>query len=173
MARVGTTIQNHSTGEQITFLKTVEDGAQELQIELFMEAGREGVPPHMHTLQTETFAVLEGEFHAVVAGKKTVAKAGETVTIPPGVPHSFNTKQSGAVRLRITLNPALDTETFFETLAYASERKRMNLLQIAVLVRELNLGFQVPGPPPFAQTALFAILATVGRMLGYRSRYVN
>jgi quercetin dioxygenase-like cupin family protein len=172
MATQGQRIINASTGEQIVFLQTAQDTNGELlQLELWMDAGQTGVPAHLHRLQEERFTVLDGELHVTVAGAARVLRTGESVTIPAGTPHSFGTAHSGAVRLLVELRPALDTEIFFETLAQASQRNRMNLLQIAVLVRELNLGFGVAGVPQVIQNVLFATLASIGRALGYRARY--
>ncbi len=46
-------------------------------------------PLHWHVSQTETFHVLQGTAQFTLDGRRHVARAGDTVTINPGVFHTF------------------------------------------------------------------------------------
>lgn len=67
-------------------------------------------PPHFHTLEDESFYVLEGtiDFHA--GDKKITAQAGDLIVLPKGIPHSFDLVTDTAKAL------LLITPAGFETL---------------------------------------------------------
>lgn len=162
------TITNSVTGETITFLLNTPE---RLTFEDSLPADNSGVPTHYHANQAETFTVLEGTFLAEIDGKPVTLTAGQSVTIPAGVPHRFHTRNSEAVKLQVELTPALDYETFFRSLAVAAEQNRVVPLQIAVMRQDLDLGFYLGGIPKGVQNVLFDGLAVIARMLGYRASY--
>jgi quercetin dioxygenase-like cupin family protein len=49
------------------------------------------VPPHLHRRETETIHVLEGGLTCVTEGRRIEVAAGDTVSLPIGVPHSLVT----------------------------------------------------------------------------------
>jgi hypothetical protein len=79
------------------------------------------------------------------------------------------------------LSPPADTATrteeFFETIwgfakdGKTNEKGVPNLLQVAVIADEYADEFRLASPPLIVQRALFAVLAPVGKLLGYRARY--
>jgi hypothetical protein len=81
------------------------------------------------------------------------------------------------VRIRGQIRPALRTENFFETFfglgrdGKTNRKGLPNLLQLAVLAREYEDEMRLAKPPFAIQRMLFAPLAIVGRIFGYRSRY--
>jgi hypothetical protein len=46
-----------------------------------------------------------------------------------------------------------------------------NLLQLAVLLRAYRNELILARPPPLVQTVLFGLLASIGRLLGYKAEY--
>ncbi|HVG76338.1 MAG TPA: cupin domain-containing protein, partial [Thermoleophilaceae bacterium] len=64
-----------------------EDG-EALIVEIWVEPGG-GVPPHVHPVMEERFQVISGELSLLSGRKWTVAGAGETVTVPPGIRHAY------------------------------------------------------------------------------------
>jgi hypothetical protein len=85
-----------------------------------------------------------------------------------------------ASQVRVTLRPALDTETFFETLFGLARDGKTNkqgipdLPQIAVAYRDLGDSCpRLTRPPRLVQDAVFALVAPVGRMLGKRGVYAR
>ena len=56
-------------------------------IDMYIPPGG-GPPPHRHDFE-ETFILPEGEIEAAFRGKKTTARAGETLNIPPALRIGF------------------------------------------------------------------------------------
>ncbi|PGS56378.1 quercetin 2,3-dioxygenase [Bacillus sp. AFS041924] len=54
---------------------------------------KDGGPPlHMHELEDETFYVLEGEITFFIGDQTILAKAGDYVFAPRGIPHTFKVR---------------------------------------------------------------------------------
>lgn len=70
-----------------------------------------GPAPHRHDFE-ESFTLLEGEIEATFRGKKSVVKAGETLSIPANAPHSFTNASKETVRLLCICAPAGQEEFF-------------------------------------------------------------
>ncbi|KAJ7524897.1 hypothetical protein O6H91_17G026700 [Diphasiastrum complanatum] len=51
-----------------------------------------GPPPHIHTLEDESWYMLEGELIWLVGGKKFHAKPGSFIHLPRFVPHTFTNR---------------------------------------------------------------------------------
>jgi quercetin dioxygenase-like cupin family protein len=72
-----------------------------------------GPPPHRHDFE-ESFIVVEGEIEATFRGKKSVARAGQTINIPANAPHQFQNKSDRPARLLCICSPAGQEEFFAE-----------------------------------------------------------
>ena len=72
-----------------------------------------GPPPHRHDFE-ETFTLLEGELSFIFRGKKSVARAGETVHVPANAPHQFHNASAQPARLLCVCSPAGQDEFFME-----------------------------------------------------------
>jgi hypothetical protein len=101
---------------------------------------------------------------------------------PAGVPHAWqNPSSDEELRFVSELRPPLVFETILETtfgLARAGKTTKQGIpkdpLQLAVLVDETRGMFyssRVPIGVQEAFLALFGVLASVGRLLGYKARY--
>ena len=101
-------------GDHLRLLVTGADtnGAFTL-IEQASPAGT-AVPRHYHTQEFEMFHVLEGTVRYTVNGEVIEAGAGTTISIPPGVVHSFEFVTDA--RTHITCVPA-GIEDMFQELA--------------------------------------------------------
>ena len=73
--------------------------------------------------------------------------------------------------------PALHTEAFFKIMwGLAQEGKTNkagvpNLLQLAVILRQYRQEFRPIKPPLMVQNIVFVLLATLGRLCGYRATW--
>jgi Cupin domain len=139
---------------------------------------RGGNPLHVHPRQEEHFKVLSGTLGVQVGQEHQSLGAGEEATVPPGVPHRWSNEADEEARVLVELRPALNTEIFFETLyGLARDGKTdkngiPNLLQQAVMLNGVNKGeIYLARPPIPVQQAVLAVLAPVGRLLGYRDHY--
>jgi quercetin dioxygenase-like cupin family protein len=52
-------------------------------------AGADGAPPHFHTYASELFFVLSGKLQVLLDDRVTILTAGDTLVVPPYVPHAF------------------------------------------------------------------------------------
>jgi quercetin dioxygenase-like cupin family protein len=68
-------------------------------IELSFGPEFEGVAPHTHDDQVDSFYVLEGEAEFTVEGETFVAGPGSYVAAPAGVVHGFGNAGAGELRL--------------------------------------------------------------------------
>lgn len=182
MATAGELIENPITGERITFLKTTrETNGELLRFEYVFPPGF-NIPEHVHPQQEERNEVLSGTLRGSVGGQERDYGEDERVVGPAGVPHAWqNPSSDEELRFVSEIRPPLAFETLFETLyGLARDGKTTrqgiprNPLQLAVLVDETRGMFyftQVPIAVQGAFLELFGVLASVGRLLGYKARY--
>lgn len=176
MAKSGEVLENPMTGQRIVFRRTSKDTDGELlEVEsVYTKPSISRPPAHYHPAQEEIFRVLAGELHAVIDGRERVLKKGETLVVIEGTRHEMWAEEAG-VRVNWQTRPALRTETFFETISgLASEGKTNekgvpNLLRSAVIAQAFADEFRVAQPPWPIQRLLFAVLAPVSSLLGYRA----
>ncbi len=181
MATSGQSIENPVTGERITWLQTAADSDGEtLAFDIDLRPGAAVSAQHRHLRQTEEFSVLEGTLMISVAGRRDEVQPGDQFTVQPGTAHQWWNASASNVRVRVTLRPALDTETFFETLFGLARDGKTNkkgipsLPQIAVAYRDLGASCsRVTRPPVVIQDAVFALIAPLGRLLGKRAAYAR
>ncbi len=177
VAYAGKTIESPST--RLVFKQTAADTKGELlRFEQFVRGGTPEVPEHYHPRQEERFVVLSGRMGVRAAGKEKVLGPGEEILVPQGTPHTFWNAGEEAMHHVVELRPALNMETFFETIfglqhdgrfPSEGEKRPPNLFQGAVIVTEYENW--LASPPIPVQKALFRPLAALGRLLGYRARY--
>jgi mannose-6-phosphate isomerase-like protein (cupin superfamily) len=179
LVALGTEIESPQTGERLTFLSTADSSGGELfRAELTMQPGDYVVRSHIHPKQEERFVVLEGRWGWKRGRETGVAEVGESVAIPPGVPHHQWNAGDGPVRVYQEHRPALTAaEVFFETYYGLSRDGKLTdsgdvrPLQAAVLLPEVGDFIRPTSPPLFMQDALFGVLAVIARRRGYRARY--
>jgi hypothetical protein len=117
-----------------------------------------------------------------VGGQERDYGEGERVVGPASVPHAWqNPSSDEELRFVSELRPPLVFETILETtfgLARAGKTTKQGIpkdpLQLAVLVDETRGMFYSSRVPVAVQEAfltLFGVLASVGRLLGYKARY--
>jgi quercetin dioxygenase-like cupin family protein len=182
VAKAGDVIENPITGERITFLKTTrETNGELLRFEYVLPPGFT-IPQHVHPHQEERHEVLSGTLRGRVGGQERDYAAGERVVGPAGVPHAWrNPSSEEELRFVSELRPPLAFETIMETsfgLARDGKTTKQgipkNPLQLAVLVDETRRTFYSSRVPVAVQEvflALFGVVASVGRLLGYKARY--
>ncbi len=99
-------------GDTYTVLLTGEDTkGQYCLIDMHVPPGG-GPSPHRHDFE-ESFTILDGQIEATFRGRKTMVKAGETLSIPANAPHSFTNISRAPARLLCICAPA-GQEEFFE-----------------------------------------------------------
>ena|SRR3990172_1615199 len=162
------------TGERFVFRRRPRDTNGELlEIDFFVREF--APPPHVHTRLEERVEVIAGRARVRVGRKEWSAVPGETVVFPPGVGHTFRAEGGEMLHFRCEVRPPMQMESLFETTfglyrdGKANKRGQPNLLQNVVLAQQ-NDGY-LAGPPVWLQRPVIALLAAIGRLLGYRARY--
>ena len=175
MAEPGQVLENPQTGERLVFHETSEStGGELLRFELVFRPRGYTAIKHVQPNQEERHDVLEGRLGIEVDGRRQTLGPGESVTFPPGVVHRLFAVDDDLVRVRFEIRPAQRAEYLIEAFfrlassGRVSRRGYPNPLQLAVLART----YRDEGHPtrlPFAlQQAAAALLAPLGRRLGYR-----
>ena len=176
MARTGQTIENPATGETTTFLATAaeSDGAL-LRLDVLMAPGRPGPPLHVHRGFAERHEVREGRLGITMEGSERVVEAPGEIEIPRGTPHTFRVVGDAPVRTVVEHRSPGRYEDFVERLyELAREGKTdergapRNILQTAVVARPHLEEFALASPPYAVQKVVFAVLAPIGRLAGFR-----
>lgn len=178
MIRQGDKITNARTGQVMIFLRTGADTNGELlEIECFSPPTAVQEPEHIHPLQESRFEIRSGACNFSIAGKETIVRAGESVTIPAGVPHFFWNSGDSTSHYIQEFRPALHIDGFFETFFALSRDGKLNsrgipnLLHGSVIILKHKNEIRVTKPPWPVQHVTYLLLAPIGRLLGYRADY--
>jgi len=173
----GQTIENPVTGERITFHQTSRDtGGEYVLIEAAVAPGG-GVASHVHPYQIEEFEILSGSVEFRKGRDKLVAEEGDSITVEPGTNHRFKNVGSDEARFTTKVSPALEFESFLETMfALAADGKTNkkgmpNPVRMAVIANEYFDDVRAPRVPGVLQKAALAAGAAVGRLVGYTPSY--
>jgi quercetin dioxygenase-like cupin family protein len=155
------------------FLLTAADtGGALLRMETVNPPTGVAEPSHVHPRQESRAEVVSGALRFVVAGRERRVRAGESITIPAGVPHHFvNDGDEDAVAVQ-EFRPALRTAEFFETFFGLARRGELDERGMPSLLRHAVLGpafaeeIRVTRPPWPLQRAAYALLGPVARLRG-------
>jgi uncharacterized RmlC-like cupin family protein len=191
MIEAGFTLVSPLTRSRTVVLATdVETGGAGFTLEVTCVPGMgPNVLEHLHETWTETFEILSGSAQYRLAGKHLTALAGETIVMPPRVPHvhPWNAGEGDMVyrqtsRFQTPSREAVqDTLGSFATLnALAREGKvdaqglPTHPLQLAATLRTLGKhgGYSTRLSIP-AQKLISATLGRFAEALGYRGAYAR
>ena len=171
MITPGQTLENPVTGERFTFIETAATtGGELLSFELGLRPGGAVPVPHVHPIQTERFAVVEGRMRFRVGLRTIEAGPGEVVEVAPGVMHGFANAGDGDARVLVEVRPALQMEAMFAEVVAMAEAGRMtgrglprNLLDLALLARTYDNEAHAPFLTVGLQRLLLAPLVLLAR----------
>ena len=77
---------NPATGEWIEYTALAEDSDGALVRFNWRSVPGGVITEHIHPHQEERFTIKDGEAHFTFNGRELVARAGETIVVPPGSP---------------------------------------------------------------------------------------
>jgi quercetin dioxygenase-like cupin family protein len=178
VARRGEVLESPINGQRAVFRETAEDtGGKLLRLDFFVAPGGFLGNEHLHPKQEERIEVLSGTLRCRIDGRERSVGAGEIIAVPPGTPHTLWNESPEEAHALVEYRPALRMETLFETLfglgrdGKTDEEGSPKLLQGAVMLQEYKDEYRLVRPPLPVQEALLAVLAPIGRLLGYRAQY--
>jgi quercetin dioxygenase-like cupin family protein len=169
---------NPATGHSIVFRQTAaQTGGELLEVDSYYGPDSTEPVEHFHPRQKERFEIVSGAVTVRLNGEQRELRGGDTLEVPPGAVHAIWNACTEQAHVVWQTRPALKTESLFETIwGLASDGKlgrdgKPSPLRGAVLAREYRDEFLLAKPPAAVQTIVFGLLAPIGRLLGYRSRY--
>ena len=179
MIQAGDVIENPVTGERLVFRKTSrETNGEAVVLETFVKPDGFVAAAHVHPSQEERFQIRRGTLGFRLGRENIVAGPGQRVTVPAGTAHKFWNAGDAEAHFVAEVRPALQFEQLIETMfGLAADgktnRKGMpNPLRLAVIARHHFDDVRLPFPPAWMQRMGLALGAPVGRLLGYKPKYV-
>lgn len=187
MSRYGDVFENRATGEYAVILRGSDDrGDGPILAHLLVRAGGAVTGEHVHPFLNERFTVLRGRLDARVNGQRMSLGAGQSVLVEAGIAHDWwnaSPTEDAHVLVEVAVAPGAETRDGgvdlgrFELMianlfGLANDGKldrhqRPPLLHAAVFAQEFFDMIVFTRPPAAVQRALFAVIAPLGRMLGY------
>ncbi|MBR0654534.1 cupin domain-containing protein [Plastoroseomonas arctica] len=171
-------LRNELNGETFLFPAACAD-ADSTSFDVLLDkdgSGGGNALSHVHPLARETFAVRSGRICVFIDEVRCIVGPGETVSVPPGVPHHFRNVGNGEAVFTVTFTPAQHHRAFFQTFALLTEHRPdwfsgtgdPDILLTALMLHTYRDHLYLSGLPVGLQRVLFAILAPIARFKGYR-----
>lgn len=178
MSKAGDVFNNPITGEfGYIRLGTDETKGAALVADLRIRPGGAVLGAHYHPTIDERFTVLQGKIGFMRGDEKGVLQKGESADLPRGVPHDWWNASEEEARVIVEVRPAARFEQMVTTLFNLAKEGKTdkkgvpNPLQMAVIAKEFADVVVFMSPPIWIQRTIFAALAPIGRLLGYRAIY--
>jgi mannose-6-phosphate isomerase-like protein (cupin superfamily) len=128
---------------------------------------------HVHPTQEEHMSVESGSLRVIVGETDRTLTEGEEITLPRNVPHRHFNATGQPARVHLEHRPARRSAELFSTFYALAQAGRADAdglpspLQFAVLQDAYPDHAYTTSPPVWMQKGLIALLAPVGRALGY------
>jgi quercetin dioxygenase-like cupin family protein len=178
VSKAGDTIENPVTGERgVVRVGTEDSGGGLLVADLYIKPGGAVTGEHVHPAMEERFTVMRGRVGFRIDGREYIAKLDQRLVVPAGVAHDWWNAGGEEAHVVVEVNPGERFEEMISNLfglaqdGKTDSKGRPGLLQAAVFAREFSDVLYFTKPPLLVQRALFGVLASVGRALGYRGSY--
>lgn len=178
MFKRGEVYDNPVAGQRVVIrLGTQETGGERLLADFYIRPGGAVVTEHVHPGIDETITILKGRVGVSINGERSVAEPGRKLHVPRGTAHEWWNAGDEEVHILLEIIPAARYELLLRNLIGLAQdgktdhRGVPSLLRLALLAREFDDVAQLARPPRLVQKALFALLAPIARLKGYRGSY--
>jgi quercetin dioxygenase-like cupin family protein len=169
---------NPATGEWITYTAIAADSNGQLVRFNWRSVPGGVITEHIHPRQEERFTIIAGEAHFILNGEPRLARAGETIIVPAGVPHSEGNPGPDDIQGVVELRPALLTKEFHEALAgLVADGKTTprgapkNPLQLGATFWHFRHESRISSPPIAVQNLMLPPLWALAKLFGIRPYY--
>ena len=169
---------NPVTGERAVVREKPSPANGDLMVaDLHLRPGGRIVGEHVHPAIEERFTVIRGEAGFRLGGRSDIARPGATIVCPAGVPHDWWNAGAGEALVRVEIRPGSRFRDMIMNLfglardGRTDRRGLPNPFQLALFAREFSDVVYFTRPPRAVQEILFAVLAPIGRLCGYRGSY--
>src|SRR6185503_8838410 len=153
MAQKGTIIENPNTRDRFEYLETDKTtNGERMVLKQTIKTKGFLYPNHFHTLQDESFEVLDGKLTIWLEGKTKTLTAGEKITLPKNKAHNHFNNDEGPATFIQTVFPALDFEYLLENIIGLTKdgkihNGRAGLIQELTTLKYLDSKTFLPGIP--------------------------
>ena len=178
MIKKGDTLVNVRTGQKMTFLKTwAETKGTQLKIECVSPVTQEREKLHYHPYQENRFTLTQGQLLFTIDGKEQLASAGDIISIPKNVPHSFYNSGLAEAHYIQEFFPALKIDSLFETFSVLAKKGKLrksgtpNIFRTALILLSFENEIRLASPNWKVLKVFLTALAPIARILGYKSYY--
>jgi quercetin dioxygenase-like cupin family protein len=178
MSKAGDIFENPITGERAVVRVGTEDSGGDLVItDLYVSPGGRVAAEYIYPVINEWFTPVSGRVGFRVNRQESVAEIGQRLHVSPGTAHDWWNAGDEEAHVVVEVSPAARfEEAISTTFGLARDGKTNanglpNLLQLALPSREFEDVLYFTNPPRAVQKVLFAVLAPVARLLGYRGTY--
>jgi mannose-6-phosphate isomerase-like protein (cupin superfamily) len=174
----GAVLRNAFNKETFIFSGPVDD-PDAARFDVVLEQGGSGggnALVHVHPRADEHFTVKTGRIKVVVDGRERIVGPGECAIVPRGRPHYFANASEGNSEITIEFRPSQQHVRFFANFASIAQNRPEwfsvagdpDLLLVALTFNTYRDHLYLAGIPAMVQKALFAVLAPIARLRGYR-----
>jgi quercetin dioxygenase-like cupin family protein len=180
MIKQGTVLRNRFNNEAFIFSGPLDDPQLACFEGILEPGGSNGGNGlvHLHPCADERFIVKSGKLRVVVHGKPYLLQAGESMVVPRGTPHCFFNASEGRTEFITEFRPAQHHLRFFanfgllaqERTNWFSPKGDPHLLLVALVLNAYRDHLYFAGIPVLLQKLIFAALAPLARLKGYRLR---
>ena len=178
MSKAGQVIENPVTGERVVVrVGTADSTGELLVVDAYVRPGGAVTGEHVHPAIEEHFTVVRGRVGFRLDGRETIARLGHRLHVSPGTAHDWWNAGEEEALITVEIRPGGRFEEMIANLfGFAQDGKTNakgmpNLLQAALFAREFEDVLYFTKPPRAVQKVLFAVLAPIARLLGYKGSY--
>jgi len=178
MIKKGDTLLNVRTGQKMTFLKTwVETKGTQLKIECVSPVTPEREKSHYHPYQENRFTLTQGQLLFTIDGKEQLASAGDIISIPKNIPHSFYNSGRTEAHYIQEFFPALKIDSLFESFFVLAKEGKLNkngtpnIFRTALILLFFENEIRLASLNWKVLKVFLTLLAPFARLLGYKSYY--
>lgn len=150
---------------------TADTGGDLFEATNWLDPHMPGPPVHVHPTAEESYQIIEGALDVCVDGDWKTVRAGETATVPAGVPHTLRNATGEPVQLVNIHRPAQQFESFFREMHSLTQRgmrlppkEPRSAIRVAMLFTKYPDEIRTTKPP----NGVFKALALVGRALRFK-----
>lgn len=163
-------LANPITGERLMVKRAAkETDGQLLEIEAWLPGGWREPWRHAHPHQEERVEVVAGTLLAEIDGRSRAYRDGESLIVPPGLPHLLAAPGPGRTQLLVQERPALRSEEFLRIMHRLAVEGRLDpdgrpkAFAWAAAAHEFESEVRLIRPPLRLSRLLMALLAPIAR----------
>jgi quercetin dioxygenase-like cupin family protein len=178
VSKAGQVIENPVTGERVVVRVGTEDSTGELLVvDAYVRPGGAVTGEHVHPAVEEQFTVVRGRVGFRLDGRETIAQLGQRLHVPAGTAHDWWNAGEEEALITVEIRPGRRFEEMIANLfglaqdGKSNAKGMPNLLQAALFAREFEDVIYFTKPPRAVQKVLFAVLAPIAGLLGYKGSY--